>query len=135
MKEVKGFTLIELIITIAIIGILSAGVVFFTNPSQKIAESRDRKRRSDVYTIYGAIAQYSFLNEGLVPEIITSNEIDVIEIEGFLVPNFLDELPADPSCSSDISSGYYVKKNVVNEIAVTAPCAEGGEIIVDNVVF
>ena len=135
MKNIKGFTLIELMIVIVIMTILSAGLLVFINPSQKMSESRDRKRKNDVYVIYGALAQYSFLNDGLFPEVVTGSEIDVIEIEGFLVPDFLNEIPLDPSCSEEISSGYYVKTNVENEIEVTAPCAENEEIIVDSIVF
>ena len=134
-KNIRGFTLIELIIVIAIMTILSAGLLIFINPSQKMSEARDRKRKNDVYTIYGALAQYSFLNNGLFPEVVTSSDIDAIEIEGFLVPEFLNEIPLDPTCSGETSSGYYVKKNEENEMEVTASCAENEEIIVDSIVF
>jgi prepilin-type N-terminal cleavage/methylation domain-containing protein len=134
-KNTKGFTLIELIIVIAIMTILSTGLVFFINPSQKMSEARDRRRRNDVYTIYGALEQYAFLNEGLYPEAVTGSDIDAIEIEGFLVPDFLNEIPMDPSCSDETSSEYYVKKNEESEIEVTASCAENGEIVVNSIVF
>lgn len=52
-KFAKGFTLVELLIVIAIVGILTA--IMITNFSQTKAKSRDGKRISDIANIQLAI--------------------------------------------------------------------------------
>ncbi len=55
-SSVKGFTLVELLITISIISILSAvGLVVFTSVMK---QGRDTKRQSDLRSIQSALEQY-----------------------------------------------------------------------------
>ncbi len=57
-----SFTLIELLIVIAIIGILAAAVVLILNPSQLLSQSRDSRRIQDIANLNSAIGMY--LSEG-----------------------------------------------------------------------
>ncbi len=54
----KGFTLIELVIVIAILAILAAVVVLTLNPAQLMAQARDSQRISDLNSVKSAIALY-----------------------------------------------------------------------------
>ena len=54
----KGFTLIELVIVIAILAILAAVVVLVLNPAQLMAQARDSQRISDLSSVKIAIALY-----------------------------------------------------------------------------
>ncbi|MFH0890495.1 MAG: type II secretion system protein [Candidatus Liptonbacteria bacterium] len=54
----KGFTLLELLITIGIIAILSVAIVFVLNPAETLKKSRDSQRMSDLSTLKTAIALY-----------------------------------------------------------------------------
>ena len=54
----KGFTLIELIITISILAILVAILVVALNPAELLARSRDTKRVSDLDTLKTAMNLY-----------------------------------------------------------------------------
>jgi prepilin-type N-terminal cleavage/methylation domain-containing protein len=56
--SLKAFTLIELLITIAIIAILAVVVTTTINPVQLLAQSRDGSRISDVRTLYGTVSFY-----------------------------------------------------------------------------
>lgn len=56
--DLKGFTLMELLIVIGILAILSTVVVLVINPAQLLARSRDSQRISDLNTVKSAIAYY-----------------------------------------------------------------------------
>jgi len=67
-KTLRGFTLIELVVVIAIIGmIMTVSFVSFSNARQK---ARDTKRLSDVTQIQNALSVY-FRDEGRYPETMT----------------------------------------------------------------
>ena len=54
----KGFTLVELLIVIAILAVLAAAVVIVLNPAELLAQSRDAQRISDFETLNSALAIY-----------------------------------------------------------------------------
>lgn len=54
----KGFTLLELLIVIAILAILSAVTVIVLNPAEILKKSRDSQRISDLSTMKTAIGYY-----------------------------------------------------------------------------
>ncbi len=51
----KGFTLLELLIVIAIIAILSIALVFLLNPAETLKKARDAQRISDLKTVKTAL--------------------------------------------------------------------------------
>jgi prepilin-type N-terminal cleavage/methylation domain-containing protein len=54
----KGFTLLELLIVIAIIAILSVALVIVLNPAETLKKARDAQRISDLSTMKTAIGLY-----------------------------------------------------------------------------
>jgi len=57
-KTKKGFTLLELLIVIAILAILGAIVIFLLNPAETLKKARDSQRISDLSTIKTALGIY-----------------------------------------------------------------------------
>lgn len=66
----KAFTLIELLIVMAIIGVISSGLIIAINPLQKINLSKDAKVKADVATIISAYNAFYTVN-GYYPAAIT----------------------------------------------------------------
>ncbi len=54
----KGFTLLELLIVIAILAILGAVAIFVLNPAETLKETRDTQRISDLATLKTALALF-----------------------------------------------------------------------------
>lgn len=57
-KYSQGFTLLELLIVIAILAILSAALVLVLNPAESMKKSRDTQRMSDLATLKTALGLY-----------------------------------------------------------------------------
>ena len=57
-KNMEGFTLLELLIVIAILAILSAVLILILNPAETMKKSRDTQRMSDLSTMKTAIGLY-----------------------------------------------------------------------------
>jgi len=55
MKK-QSFTLVELMITIAVLAVLAAIILFALNPTKVFNNARDTKRVTDIQTIHKAIS-------------------------------------------------------------------------------
>lgn len=60
----KGFTLVELLVVLAIIAILVAVIFVALNPAERFAQARDAVRQNDVGEILSAIKLYQVDNGG-----------------------------------------------------------------------
>jgi len=63
----KGFTLVELLIVIAILGTLAVVVLLALNPLQQLARTRDAGRTSGVTQIGRSLEAYATVNNGIYP--------------------------------------------------------------------
>ena len=90
-KIVQGFTLIELIVVIAIIGILSTLAVVSFNDSR--SKARDSERLSDVRAIQGAVELY-IENNGTAPDPFLETWTDLQALIGVNLQ--AGTLPLDP---------------------------------------
>ena len=143
----KGFTLIEILLVVAAIGILASIVILAINPSKQLGETRNTARRADVNTILNAVYQYSIDNSGTLPTIptgacvlVAANQICKAAAVGTCSTGvalsvlttsekYLTSLPIDPTVSSTDGTGYYIAKSVNNRVTVCAPSAEQSAVI------
>jgi len=123
-----GFTLIELIIVIAIISVLVAGVFIAVNPAKRIGQAKDAERWADLNAIIQAIDNYTADNAALPIEFSSAvlntkivlcsasaeltcdgqaTDCAVIDDSDFLGP-YLLSLPVDPDKDDTTDTGYYM---------------------------
>lgn len=138
----EGFTLIEVLLVIAILAILAAIVIIAINPAKQLAKTRDTQRASDIYSILNAIHQYAVDHDGALPEELTTNALEICKTENTSCFELLDlavltddeayivSVPEDPRCPYDSAycsengTGYYAVLTDGGRVNVYAPHAE-----------
>ena len=136
-QKTKGFTLVELLVTIAIIGILASIIVVNISGARK--QARDAKRQSELKAIQTALEQYANQNAGVYPDDVAA-----------LVPTFLASVPADPTpgqsyeyhlgtCTDAADTARFIiaaKLEVKPKTAVACPnasnCSDGSCFVIGN---
>ena len=63
MKNNRGFTLVEMLIVIAVIGVLAVAVLSAINPVEQMRKSRDTRRRSNGAELMNALERYYATHE------------------------------------------------------------------------
>ncbi len=140
----QGFTLLEMLLVVAIIAVLAAIVIVAINPTKQLGDTRNAQRSHDVTTILDAVYQYAIDNNNGVPSGITTTDQEICATTG--VPcagladlgaitansKYLVAIPTDPQCAAVCSisgTGYHIIKNTDNRVTVSAPAAEAGKTI------
>lgn len=75
-----GFSLVELLMAMAIVGVLAGLVIVAINPTKQMADARNTQRKFDVNTILNAFSQYS------------------VDSGGFFQPKKVDGIPLIENC-------------------------------------
>ena len=141
MKK-SGFTLLEILLVVAAIGILAGIVILALNPGKQLAETRNAQRQADVNTILNAVYQYAIDNDGTIPSTIptgtscsgsTSTQeichtttctglVDLAVLTD--LETYLVDIPTDPQGASTNGAGYHILQSSNDRVTVCAPDAE-----------
>lgn len=144
-KFQKGFTLLEVLLVVAIIAVLAGIIIVAINPGKQLADARNSQRKVDVNTILNANFQYSIDNNGNLPAAIATsttcntpatNEIcmtgaasctGLVDLSGLTTnQKYIVSLPVDPSkpAANINGTGYFIAKNSNGRLTACAPLAE-----------
>lgn len=147
IKHQAGFTLPELIVVVAIFGILAVLSFFVLKPEDVSVQRRNSERQTNLALIAQAIGNYKTktgnLPEGIDTQAKTigtdSGQVDLCKV---LVPEYMTDLPMDPmfgqvtkvdACNAqgqEYISGYTVERTSdSSSITLRAPNAENGVAI------
>jgi prepilin-type N-terminal cleavage/methylation domain-containing protein len=102
----KGFTLLELLIVIAVIAVLSAILIFILDPTETLSKSRDAQRISDLGSLKTAIGIYLTTTPGAQLDGIAGTKQDKC-LGGAGAKTVFLSIPAGaPAVTSPFPSGF-----------------------------
>lgn len=122
----QGFTLIELIVVIGIIGILIAVTLVAINPGRQFDSAQDAQRRADLRSVVNAVYQYAAENAGTKPVAITTSithigtGVGLVDLTTDLVPTYMPAIPADPDGGTQADTLYSIYLDANERVVATA---------------
>lgn len=145
-KKYEGFSLIEILVVVALIIILATITIIAINPAKNFRDTRNAQRSADVMQILNAVTQFTSEEGNTVSMLGTFENCDdgaspiVVgdpaatpfvpsTIEGELVDEFLVAIPRDPQAPSATDTGYTICVTGGGRVQVNAPLAEDGKVI------
>lgn len=138
----KGFSLIEILVVVALIIILATITLVAINPGKNFRDTRNAQRSADVTQILNAVTQYTSEEGNSISAFGTistctatwSDGSDVgtagVDLGAVLVDEFIVAIPKDPSNGTDGTTGYRICVTSGGRVQVSAPNAENGKQIV-----
>lgn len=112
MKAARGFTLIEIIVSIAILATLIAGVLLAVNPQKQLNKSKDALRREDLQSIKTALDAYYHDNDCYPTTVPFGAEWSAGTGSDKAI--YMKKVPQDPSCNTSTGANCYQYKTDTN---------------------
>lgn len=137
----RGFTLIELIIVIAIIALLAAATFVAVDPAKRIGDANNAQRWADVTAIADAWQKYTVDNGGTTPSstigtgtygiegfgetgaqaCTATTTTGYVDIDTLVTSGYIGDIPTDPlTGSSATTTGYYLLRSASGALEVGA---------------
>jgi len=145
LKPKKGFTLIEMLIVLAIIAMLVSIVIVAINPGRHFQQARDTQRWTGVNAILSAVHQNIIDNNGIwtcaagdLPGAATKMADPTTDPTGYdicdcIVPTYIGSLPCDPSTGNYVGctfigggyeTMYEISQDAVNDRVTVSATGE-----------
>jgi len=138
-SKAAGFTLIEILVVVALIAILAAVTIIAINPAKNFADTRNSTRSADVTAILNAVTQYTseqgnaLSDFGTIATCPTTSAVGTgagnINLATLLVDEFIVAIPLDPSSGTAADTGYTICQTTGARVQIDAPDAENGKVI------
>lgn len=136
-KKLQGFTLIEILVVVALIAILATVTIVAINPNKNFADTRNAERASEVNAMLSAVSQYIAGNNlvdslGTIAECATGSSVigtGGVNLATTLVSDYIPNIPTDPDGGTAADTGYTICKTAANRVRIAAPSAENGKTI------
>jgi len=133
-KKLKGFTLLELLLVIAIVAVLAGIVMIGLKPAEKLSIATSTKYLQNANDIEKALNTYMVDNSGNVPtslSILTYGYYDICKTTASgcvsltdLVPKYLPALPIDTTNATTDITGFKIRYDPTRKEAVVFSNAE-----------
>ena len=141
-KTYKGFSLIEILVVVALIVILATITIVAINPGKNFRDTRNAQRSADVNALLSAVTQYTTDGKVLPAGISECTAVwsagSSIGTEGInLAPllaggtdgtDYMVSIPTDPSEGTAANTGYVIC-TIGTRVQIAAPNAEAGKEI------
>jgi prepilin-type N-terminal cleavage/methylation domain-containing protein len=127
--NIKGFSVIELLVVMGILLILATSILIYTNPVENRQKARDQRRLTDIAQLREAFEEFKADNK-VYPDIkdtVRYSNVSVVvdgdissATQGWLGENlsgYLNFLPTDP-----INSGEYIYTYVRDDLSFELDC-------------
>jgi len=146
-KKYAGFSLIEILVVVALMVILATITIVAINPAKNFRDTRDAQRSADVLQILNAVTQYTS-EEGhtlaglgtiplctATPACIGTDTTICVDLAGDgtnkLVEEYIVEIPMDPSVGTAANTHYEICQTVSGRVQISAtPETQGKTIVV-----
>ena len=134
-QPLEGFTLLELLVVLGIVGILASITLVAINPSRQLSDARDAERRNNERNYGNALEQYvigQWERPASVRVLPSTQETarpickrDIIDPScvnlDVLVPEYIAEIPVDPMESADsLVTGYAIYEALGQRLVIVS---------------
>lgn len=137
VTDLKGFTLIEILIVIGLIAILAAVTIIALNPTASFQDARNSERQTEMAQIHTAINRYIVDGgsvtglpacTGTAPNITAVPFPTATALSTALIPNYLAAHPFDPGNGG--ATNYYNICQSGTAITLVAPNTDGTRVYI-----
>ncbi len=143
LLQKRGFTLLEVLLVVALVGILAAIVIIAINPQRQLGLTRDVRRESDIMSIYNSLEQYRVRERsypegvtGEYQELCSQNATDcsgLLDIRDDLTPDYIAQIPQSPGSTGN-GSGYEIAIHPFNNrMSIRSNTAELRDVVINDI--